>query len=193
MAKPTVEQLCEFFRQIEAGVVTRVSLQDFLEQGKPEESRPQPNTEGLEVFTVKLNGSDRRWQRIDPKDYAFCFENARTGDFPVKPGEREVTVALFPQNYFDHDPSNEEIKVEIARRNLHDPDRAITETLLDSRSKADLAESPIVGVCGVVQSGAFGYSVVGYVRGDGGGRYLLLRHLQLRWLRSFRFAAVVSE
>jgi hypothetical protein len=192
MAKPTVEQLCEFFRQIEAGIVTRVSLQDFLEQGKPEESRPQPNTEGLEVFTIKLNGSASRWQRIVRKDYAYCAESARTGDFPVKPGEREVKVALFPANYFDHDPSNEEIMAEIKRRNLNDPDRAVTETILDER-KDELAESPIVGVCGVVQSDTNGNSIVGYVNENANGRNLNLNNLQNRWNRNYRIAAVVSE
>lgn len=192
MAKPTVEQLCEFFRQIEAGIVTRVSLQDFLEQGEPEESRPVPNIEGLEVFQIRLNGSDRRWQRIDPKDYAFCEQTARTGDFPVKPGERTVTVALFPANYFAGNPSNEEILAEIKRRNLHDPDRAVTETILDER-KAELADSPIVGVCGVVQSDTDGYSLVGYVHEYADGRHLRLFDLRGRWDRDCRIAAVVSE
>lgn len=190
MAKPTVEQLCEFFRQIEAGIVTHASLQDFLGQGKPAES----DTTGLEIVEIEVNGDDSRWGKIIRNEYAHCDDgNPRTGDFPVKPGKRVVKVALFPANYFPGNPSNEQIIVEIARRSLMRPDRAITETLLDSRSKAELAESPIVGICGLVQSDADGSSVVGCIRGSADGRSLLLSHPQGWWRRSCRFAAVVSE
>lgn len=192
MAKPTVEQLAELHRQIEAGIVTRVSLQSFLEQGKPEESRPVPDTTGLEIVKIRVNGDDPRWSKIEPKRYAYCNENARTGDFPIRPGKRMVKVALFPTNYFAGNPSNEEILAEIKRRNLRDPDRAITETLLDAK-KGELADSPIVGVCGVVQSDAGGGSVVGCVSEDADGRDLHLNDLRSRWYRDCRIAAVVSE
>lgn len=154
--------------------------------------KPAPDITGLEVVELEVDGSAARWGKIEPKRYAYCDPNARTGDFPVKPGKRMVKVAIFPSNYFGHDPSNEEILAEIKRRNLSDPDRAVTETILDER-KAELADSPIVGVCGVVRSGAGGGSVAGVVSGGSRGRDLDLLGLQDGWGRGVRIAAVVSE
>lgn len=191
MVKPTTEQLCELHRRIEAGIVTRASLQAFLEQGKPS-LKPVPDTSGLRIIKVMVKASDPRWQRIDPKAYAYCNENARTSDFPVHATDREVTVVIFPPNYFANDPSNEDVRAEIERRNLMHPDRAVTETVLD-KLKDELAEEPLAGICGVVPSGTNGSSIVGCVLEDAGGRCLDLDGLQSRWRRYYRFAAVVSE
>ncbi|MFA6475762.1 MAG: hypothetical protein WCV88_06275 [Patescibacteria group bacterium] len=191
--KPTIEQLAELHLQITAGTVTRASLQTFLEQGKAAESlKPVPDTNGLRIIKVMVRGSDSRWSKIEPGRYAYCNETARTGDFPVDPTDREVTVAIFPANYFDRNPTNEALRAEIERRNLTHPDRAVTETTLDVL-KDELADKPTVGVCGVVQSDTDGDSIVGYVYEVADGRRLSLIGLRLDWPRDCQFVAVVSE
>lgn len=189
--KPTVEQLAELHLQITAGTITRASLHAFLVQGKPS-LKPVPNTNGLRVIKVMVRGSDSRWQRIEPSKYVYCHETARTGDLPVDPTDREVTIAIFPPEYFDHNPTNAEVRAEIERRKLMHPDWAVTETVLDEL-KAELADKPTAGICGVVQSDANGHSLVGCVREHADGRNLDLNDLHRRLLRLYQFVAVVSE
>ena len=151
--------------------------------------KPVQDTAGLEVFEIEVDGDDPRWSKIEPSKYVYCNDSARTGDFPVKPGRRIVKYVLLP---FAFDGSNQQVIDDTISRNLTRPDRAITETILDAR-KDECAQKPIIGVCGVVQSGTDGRSIVGGVYEGAGGRYLGLYDLHGYWNRSCQFVAVVSE
>lgn len=142
------------------------------------------------VLTVRVRGSDPRWSKIESRRYAYCSSKVRPDDFLVDPTDREVVVAVFPPNYFDN-PSNEQVIDEIARRNMKNPDRAVTETVLDVL-KDELAGNPTVGICGI-RSEADGDSAVGIVSGSARGRDLDIRALQSHWARLCQFIAVVSE
>lgn len=143
----------------------------------------------LEVFEIEVDGTDPRWQEIDSKKYWYCYPNAYIRDFPIRSGKRIVKYVLIS---FDENPTTQQVIDEIQKKGFTRPDRAITETILDGR-KAECVGNPIVGVCGVVRSGAYGDSVVGYVFESASGRGLSLRDLQDYWPRSCRFVAVVSE
>ena len=147
---------------------------------------------GLEVFEIEVDGDDPRWGRIDRSGYTYCNPHARPADFLVKPGKRRVMCGLFPAYYFHHDPSNQEVVDEINRRHLTRSDRAVTETVLDARH-AELVQKPIVGICGVVRTDAYGHDVIGTVVGRAGDRYLGLCDLQDRRHRSDRFLVLVAE
>jgi hypothetical protein len=154
--------------------------------------KPTPYTSGLRVLKIMVRGSDSRWQRIDPMQYLVCNDTLCIADFPVNPTDREVTVVIFPANYFDQNPTDEEVGAEIARRNLTRPDRAITETTFDAIM--DECENKLtIGVCGVARSEGVDSSVVGYVYQNALGRYLNVHVIHNYWYRHCRFLAVVSE
>lgn len=147
-----------------------------------------------EVQYVEVDYDDERWQLILPANYAYCYEAARTGDFPLRHtgGRWKIGYAWFPAYYFNDGPSNEEIVREIELRNGIRPDRAISETVMDIL-KAELGENSVVAVCGVVQANTDAELVVGCVDESRYGRRYSLSHLRYRWYRSDSVLVVVSE
>lgn len=97
MSKPTLKQLAEFHRQIEAGVVTRASLSVFLKHGKAPDPKPViPVVESPvlpkgwrlsdESVTVEVHYDDPRWSEMPWWSgngyYSGVAENLILEDFP---------------------------------------------------------------------------------------------------------------
>lgn len=197
--KPTMKQLHELHLQIEAGIATQESMEEFLERGRGS----VPDTCHLRTFTIEVRGSDPKWRTIDHSRYLIFEEDeVAAGDFPVDYHDRIVTVALFPAGYYRHDPSNREIMAEMKRRRLKLPDRAVTETVFD-RLKNEVAPSSwdcTVGICGKVRTDVRGRGTVGTIGQElemtGLGscrRTISIDALTKLWGRHGQFIAVVDE
>lgn len=147
-----------------------------------------------DVNYIEVDYDDPRWQRIYKKRYAFCNQTSRTGDFPLRHtgGKFKIGYTWIPSNYFDHNPSNEEIMREIKYRNCSRPDRAISETVLDTIEN-ELIKNSSAAICGIVQINTNDHPVVGCVDMDENGRSLNLYRLCSRWNRFDQFLVVVSE
>lgn len=150
-----------------------------------------PDTTGLEVFTIEVDGNNLRWASLNSKDYAWPDRRLSVEDFEVRPGKRKVTCVLFPKRYFNQ-PTGLGVIQEIERRNLSLPDRATTETVLDIR-KNELAYQPIASLCGKIRNSGEHDASMATVHEHDHGRDTTLSILHTGWGMGFRFLAVVSE
>ncbi len=164
----------DIITKVRGRVITKRQLELFA-QGKNPFAAPNRLT---------VNGGDPRWKSIRKEDYYFINSGLSAADFPVVPGSREVAYDV---DTFDHQPTTEEVRAWQHAPGFRAPDRAEVETYLDEApdSKAELGNSPIVGLCGIVTGGD-----VACVYANGVGRFLFRGQLVGQWDQSCRFLRV---
>ena len=175
------ELAASFLKQAETLGFSRAKvLVAFRELGA---SQSSPDTG---VFTVSVNYDDQRWSAIQRQAYAYANPDLKPKHFPV--GGRGVSEVVVEYVTFDHEPTTQEVMDKIQRRGLRVPDRAETESFLDTHPE-EQKKSPVIGLCASVVA-RHGFRSVPDVYASAGERHLHFSWLSRHWSQYCRFFAV---
>lgn len=186
MAKPTFEQMQEFFCQVGDEVATRTNFQDYLNSTRKHIARI------VSLFRATVDRSKPEWtQELDASRYAFIDPRFKLEHLPLTGSvatEEEFVDLDF--SGFDGSLTTQKILDEAARQGFMRLDRAASESSFEVQPTGPDSR-PIVCFCHHEWTES-GDEVVGCVVENAGGRGLRVIRLDDRWGRGycvFRFGA----